>query len=136
MTNQAHVFKVGDWLIHINYGVGQIVGVEEKSLYGEKKLFYRVCAQENNGVFWVPIDQATENERIRPLVTRNRLQEALALLQKPPRAMSEENKIRKERIFTARSNGRLLPIARLIRDLSARQTTHDSETNGSGTCAC
>ena len=124
MSSHEQVYEVGDWLIHINYGIGQVIGIEEKKLFDEKKQFYRVRAQENNGVFWIPVEKAAKNGRVRPIVQQKRLEEALAILRKSPRMMSEENKVRKERIQEARSAGKLLPIARLVRDLSARQSTN------------
>lgn len=114
---------MGDWLIHINYGIGQVISIEEKKLFGEKKQFYRVRAQENNGIFWIPVEKAAKNERVRPIVPQKRLEEVLDILRKPPRMMSEEVKIRKELIQEARSTGKLLPIARLVRDLSAWELT-------------
>jgi RNA polymerase-interacting CarD/CdnL/TRCF family regulator len=121
-VTQEHVYAVGDWLVHVHYGIGQVIGIEEKNLFDEEKQFYCVRAEENNGIFWIPVEEASENVRVRPIVPKRRLEEALAILRKPPRVMNEENKIRKERIQEARSGGRLLPIARLVRDLSARQS--------------
>jgi RNA polymerase-interacting CarD/CdnL/TRCF family regulator len=120
MQNQDPAYVIGDWLIHIHYGVGQIVGIEEKQLE-KKRRFFRVKAQENNGVYWIPVKQAAENDRVRPIAAQTRLNEALEILQLPPEVMDEEQKIRKEQIREARSAGEPLPIAKLIRDLTGRK---------------
>ena len=39
-------FHEGDTVMHWTYGLGQILGVEERDLFGSKKLYYAVLQSE------------------------------------------------------------------------------------------
>jgi len=109
---------IGDWVVHLYHGVGQIKKVEEKRLNGNAQDYYMV--KTYNSVFWVPVSKIN-NERIRPLTSPIELQEALKVLQKPPQEMDTNHNNRKNRIEIVKSDGSLKPTLRLVRDLSARE---------------
>ena len=33
------VYQIGDWLVHVDYGLGQVIGEDKKILAGEKRTF-------------------------------------------------------------------------------------------------
>jgi CarD family transcriptional regulator len=109
---------IGDWVVHLYHGVGQIKKIEKKRLNGNAQDYYRV--KTHNSVFWVPVSNLN-NDRIRPLTSPNELKKALKILQKPPQEMDTNHNKRKSRINTVKSDGSLQSALRLVRDLSARE---------------
>lgn len=109
-------YNQGDWIVHAEYGLGQIKKVVEKEISGEPKRYYRIAAA--NSTFWVPIEQM-DGELIRPLSTEDEIEAALALFDTSAKAMSSNYKVRQKRIREARRRNTPLAIARLLRDLRA-----------------
>jgi RNA polymerase-interacting CarD/CdnL/TRCF family regulator len=107
-------YSKGDWIVHAEYGLGQIKKVVEKEISGEPKRYFRIAAA--NSVFWVPVEQM-DGEMIRPLSTQGEIAAALALFEKSAKEMSSNYKIRQERIRAARRKNTPRAIARLLRDL-------------------
>ena len=118
MPETEREFTKGDWIVHLYHGVGQIKGVEKKLLNGKVHTYYKV--KTYNSILWIPVDNAN-NDRIRPLSTEEELDEALRSLKKTPHEMDPNHTKRKSRIRDVKSDGSLLSICRLVRDLSARR---------------
>lgn len=113
---KAHVYLTGDWIVHSQYGPGQIKGVDVKDISGEETNYYKIKA--NNSTFWVPVDQM-DSKLLRPLSTPEEIQQAITALQKPPQEMSSNYKMRQIRIQKAQDRNTPKAIARIIRDLRA-----------------
>jgi len=118
MTDNGHAYSKGDWVVHLYYGIGQVKGIERKHISGKMAEYYRV--KTGDSVFWVPVEE-TDLCRVRPLTPPSKLRKALKALEKPPCEMDPDNKQRLIRIKDARSDGSLMSICRLVRDISARQ---------------
>lgn len=118
MTDNGQAYSKGDWVVHIYYGIGQVKGIEKKHISGKMAEYYRV--KTGGSVFWVPVEE-TDLCRARPLTPPSKLRKAIKALEKPPCEMEPDVKQRQYRIKDARSDGSLLSICRLVRDLSARQ---------------
>lgn len=118
MSKNGSGLAIGDWVVHLYHGVGQIKKIEKKILNGNAQDYYMV--KTYNSVFWVPVSNLN-NERIRPLTSPNELRKALKILQKPPQEMDTNHNKRKNRIKTVKSDGSLQSTLRLVRDLSARE---------------
>ena len=119
MAKDKETFSKGDWIIHRQYGVGQIVGIEKKRLNRKTKRFYKV--KTKNSTFWLPVEKAV-NSRVNPLPSKQKIKQALAVLKKPARKMSKDVKQRQKRIKKVRSEGSLVATAKLVRDLTARRS--------------
>lgn len=115
---EASTFSKGEWIVHHYYGVGQVRGVETKELDGEKSKYYRV--KTRNSMFWVPVD-SEENDRLRPLSSPTEIKQVIRVLKREPKEMDSDHMARKKLIREVLGDGSLEDIARLIRDLSARQ---------------
>jgi len=116
--NASHIYAEEDWLAHSYYGIGQIKGIEAKGISGASVDYFRI--QTTDSTFWVPVDQM-DSEKMRPVSTLAEIQLAIAILQRPPQEMSPDHKVRKTRIQRVQLQNTLEDIARLIRDLRARQ---------------
>jgi RNA polymerase-interacting CarD/CdnL/TRCF family regulator len=114
----SETYAPGDWIVHAHYGVGRIEGIETKNISGEDTRYYRVITNEST--FWVPVDQM-DSELIRPLSSIADIEDVIAALQKPAKVMSSNAKVRQSRIHKVRMGNEPVDIARLIRDLKARQ---------------
>ena len=127
MSKDLFVFAEGDWIVHLYHGVGQIQTIESKCLDGKTCNYYKVITQDST--FWVPVEE-TENNRIRPLSSPREFKQALRILKRNPRQMNPDHSARKERIKEVMAGGDLRAIARLVRDMAARQAEarlNDSE---------
>ncbi len=118
MSDKEQAYAVGDWIVHLMYGVGQIQKLEKKPVGGAERLCFRV--HTDDGVFWLPTDNAN-NERIRPIASPIRIQHALKALQRAPRKMDPNFKTRRKRIREVCLDGDLGTDMKLVRDLHARQ---------------
>jgi CarD family transcriptional regulator len=111
-------FSKGSWIVHHYYGVGQVKGIEKKVLDGNEISYYRVLTR--NSQFWVPVE-GEETSRLRPLSSHDDLKKIARILRRKPDVMDPDHMQRKRVIREVLSEGSLLEMARLIRDLSARQ---------------
>ena len=109
-------YSEGMWIVHANYGVGQIIRYEEKQLGGKNRSYYRV--EGDNATFWFSPDRAGSTKRVRPVATRGKLKEAIKVMAERPQKLAPTHKERVTQIQKIVSTGSLIPIAGLIRDLS------------------
>ena len=107
-------YSEGTWIVHTQYGIGQVKGIDIKDISGEEARYYRV--KTNNSTFWIPTDQM-DNETLRPLSTQEEIQLAIVALQRPPKEMSSNYKERQQRIHKAQLRNTPQSMARIIRDL-------------------
>jgi RNA polymerase-interacting CarD/CdnL/TRCF family regulator len=112
---EMRVYTKGDWVVHVYYGVGQVRGLEKKRIEGKDRLYYRV--EGDNGTFWLPVSN-TNTERVRPVVSKQKLQTAIQALKERPQKVDHDHKKRGIWLKEARLTGTLNSIACLVRDLS------------------
>jgi RNA polymerase-interacting CarD/CdnL/TRCF family regulator len=74
--------------------------------------------------------EKADNERIRPIATSETIEnKVVETLEADPREMASHYKTRKKRIKDVRLSGEIVPIARLVRDLTYRQFTKGNITD-------
>jgi RNA polymerase-interacting CarD/CdnL/TRCF family regulator len=110
-------FSKNDWIVHSIYGVGQVRGVESKSIAGTERDYYKVKGMECT--FWIPVNSSDESS-VRPMVTRTELEKALMTLSNEPNEMASKHTKRWRTIKEAMAEGTLISTCRIIRDLWAR----------------
>lgn len=115
---KGHSYSEGDWIVHSQHGIGQVKGVDEKDISGEKTRYYRI--KTTDSTFWMPINQM-DHDVLRSVSTLEEIQQAIVTLQKPAEEMSSNYKIRQQRIQRALVLNTPEAIAQLIRDLRAQQ---------------
>lgn len=111
-------FRQGDWIVHHQYGPGQIVGREKKLIEGESVSCYRV--ETANSVLWLPED-AEFKTRIRPIAAPSTMRKAIRILKGPADPMASAFHKRRQRIREDSLDGSLMTTATLIRDLYGRK---------------
>lgn len=108
----------GDWIVHAYYGIGQIKGIEVKCISGDESRYYKI--QATDSTYWMPVDQM-DSEALRPLATSEEMQQAIDVLQEPPKEMSANQNVRSGRIRRVQLQNKPQSVARLVRDLQARR---------------
>jgi len=118
MSDADQTYEVGEYIVHLIYGVGQVKKIERRPIGGAKRLCYRV--RTDDGVFWLPTVNA-DNRRVRPIASPKHIRNAIKILQKNPKKMSSNYKSRRKRIREVILDGDLSTDMELVRDLNARQ---------------
>jgi len=114
----SQVYSEGEWLVHSVFGIGQIMGIEVKNISGANIDYFRI--QTFNSTYWVPVNRV-DSEKMRPVATLEEFARAIAILQRPPKAMSADHKVRKTHMERVQEQNMPEEMARLMRDLRARQ---------------
>jgi RNA polymerase-interacting CarD/CdnL/TRCF family regulator len=118
LMEETHDYSKGDWIVHAYYGIGKIKGIEVKCISGEESRYYKI--QATDSTYWMPVDQI-DSEALRPLATSEEMEQAIDVLQDPPKEMSSNQNTRKGRIKRVQLQNKPKSVARLVRDLQARQ---------------
>lgn len=124
--SKSRPFKKGDWIVHANYGVGQILAMETKILGDKETRYYKVEAR--NSTFFIPVENA-ENDRIRPVASRQKLRAAMKVLRQPPQDLDADHNARKRQIAEMASEFSPQGTAELVRDLAARRAERGLNDN-------
>jgi len=118
MSTNEGTHEIGDWIVHLIYGVGQVKKLEERPIGGVQQMCYHVRIED--GVFWLPLDNA-DNERVRPIASPKLIQRALNAMKRAPKKMAGNFQTRRKRIREVSLDGNLSTDLKLVRDLNARQ---------------
>ncbi len=119
MSEQQSAFSKGMWVVHQSYGVGQIQGIETRHISGEEASYYHLIIKATNSHIWIPVDKLAEDAR--QVTSPAEFQEALDILERPPHPMDAQLNQRTKRIADVRAQNSPTTLARLLRDLWARQ---------------
>jgi CarD family transcriptional regulator len=113
------LYSRGDWVVHRDYGVGQVKGKDVMKFEGKEVDCYKV--KTKNSTYWLPVDKIP-NSRIRPIVSPLELKRVIMILKRKPREMDSDYKIRSTQISSVETRGSLEEVSELIRDLAALKT--------------
>ena len=112
-------FKVGDWIVHDNYGVGEVVDILDKVLDGNQETYFKVST--NDIEYWLPSSKA-DAEHIKAIRSEKEFDLAIKIISDPPDLMSEPHNRNKRLINERWLDGSLPARAALLRDLHGRNT--------------
>jgi RNA polymerase-interacting CarD/CdnL/TRCF family regulator len=112
-------FSVGEWIVHSQYGVGQIRKTEVMPFHGEQTECFRVKVKD--GAFWFPTDTG-DNPRIRRVASQEIIPKLIRNLRRKTSRLKKDKKDWNQQIKTVSLDGDLLTMSQLVRDLSAQQT--------------
>jgi len=108
-------FREGDSVMHCTYGLGEIIQMEERTLYGPKMLYYAV--KIGDMTVWVPEDENLET-RLRPPTRVAEFQQLRDILAGPGEPLPDDRHARKELLKEWLKNGRAESLCRVIRGLT------------------
>ena len=126
MISEQKTYKKGDWIVHIFYGLGQVIGKDKRELDGEKQGYLKV--KTDDSLYWIPVANIDFN-RVRPIASINQIKYAFTLVQKPPKKLAKDYIARKKEISQTLNNVSLYSNVRLIRDLKGRSAASKSNMN-------
>lgn len=121
-------YAPNEWIVHINYGIGQVAAIENKFIGNNETTYYRI--ETNNSIIWVPVEG--NDDLLRPVTPPEEFRQAMAVLRRPSRQMSSAYQSRLARIRKAKDKGTPQALARIIRDLWARQKRKGKLSNTEG----
>jgi len=122
-------FNEGDPVMHWTYGLGQIVGLEERDISGSKTLYYAVQARDLT--VWVPADNKLKS-RLRSPTSQSRFRQLLNILSSPGKPLPDDRIERKNHLMALLKDGSTEALCHAIRDLFTYQKTkslNDSDQN-------
>lgn len=129
MSENGLALAKGDWVIHTRYGLGQVVCMEEKELFGEKDYFYNIKTEIFS--YWVSTANL-DSGRVRHIAGSEEFTKALELLSAEPVVLDENFHNRLQGINNLLAENTICSKAELIRDIHARNVRKDIHANEKG----
>ena len=108
-------FQVGEKVVHWNYGMGEIVQLDEKLLAGQMTHCYVVRIRDLT--IWVPIHQMGDSS-LRLPTPRGEFNNLFAILSSPGELLSNDRLERRTQLIEKIRDGKLESICQVVRDLS------------------
>lgn len=132
LYEQKMVFQVGDQVIHWSYGLGEIIQLDEKALFGHTSKYYVV--KLNDITLWVPINESGES-CLRYLTPARDFQKLFGILASPAEPLSNDRMERKNQLTEQLRDGTLESVCRVIRDLAFHKQGNKTNENDSSVMA-
>ncbi len=121
-------YNVGDPVMHWTYGLGNVIGIEERDITGQRTLYYAVKIKDLT--VWVPADGQVDN-RLRPPTSAEEFESLFTILTGPGEQLPDDRQERKLQLVEWLKDGRAKSLCRVIRDLSNVPTRPTAERNRS-----
>jgi RNA polymerase-interacting CarD/CdnL/TRCF family regulator len=123
------MFKVGERVVHPQYGVGHVVKLDDREFEpGITRRYYEISIPGGSTV-WVPVDLATSG--LRKLTARSEIIRCRQILSAPPSPLTEDARLRQSDLSSRLKQGTIAAQCEVVRDLSA----HGAHKPISGTIA-
>ena len=128
---EKHLMELnqGDWIVHSRYGLGQVIGVEEKSLDEGIQPYFNV--KTDSFSYWISKSNLTSG-RIRRIGQAEDFYKAMTLISAEPALLDENFRSRLQGINDLIDENSILSKAQLIRDIHARNFKKDIHANERG----
>jgi RNA polymerase-interacting CarD/CdnL/TRCF family regulator len=111
-------FKIGDQVIHSNYGGGEIIAIEERQFDDTQaaRLFYTVAI--NRSTVWVPVDE-DGGTPLRLRATKKLLVRCRQVLKSQPNPLSDDKRQRYVDISSRTRQASFESLCEVLRDVTA-----------------
>jgi len=109
-------YQVGDKVIHYNYGLGEIVQMDDKFIHERQMQCYVVRTRDLT--IWVTADEPGHSS-IRLPTPRSDFEKLFAILRSPGEPLPVDRYDRKTHLLARMKNGELASICSVIRDLTS-----------------
>ena len=110
-------FKIGDSVVHLAHGLGQIVNLEEKRLFGaDARLYYEVVTQKNT--VWVPVDSQA-GSTLRSITAKSELNLFEQIFRRKPEPLNKDHRMRQAELNERLKPGSFQALCEVVRDLTA-----------------
>lgn len=109
-------FTIGEWLVHPQYGVGQVVKLEEREFEpGVIRSYYEISIPGGSTV-WVPLDLS--NSGVRKLAEKSEINLCRKVLESRASPLTGDARLRQSELVTRLKEGTIIAHCEVIRDLS------------------
>jgi CarD family transcriptional regulator len=126
---KAMQFSVGDKVVHPHHGPGRVASVERREFLDGPKRYYAIEIPVQGLIVHIPVCKADE-VGVRLAMSQSRLARLLSMLRGRPRLLPEDYKTRQEQIYAQLETGRVMQLARVVRDLTwHRERAHLTKTD-------
>lgn len=124
-------FSVGDKVVHPHHGPGWIAGIERREILDGAKRYYVIEIPGPAVTLYVPVGK-DGNAGLRLAMSQTRFPRVLSMLGGRPQLLPEDYRERQEQISAQLKTGRVMQLARVVRDLTwhrarAHLTKRDSD---------
>ena len=111
------MFEIGDRVVHPQYGVGQIVKLEDREFErGDSHRYYEIQIPGGSTV-WVPVD--LPNSGLRRLAIKSELVYCREILKSHPSPLKDDGRVRQSGLVEYLKRGTITAHCEIVRDLSA-----------------
>ncbi|MBL8096211.1 MAG: hypothetical protein JNL73_18690 [Anaerolineales bacterium] len=111
-------YQVDDRVVHINHGVGRVVGLVTNSFAkSEAKLYYEIALDQST--VWVLVQSGGPQE-LRALTHKRDLERYRAVLRSRPTELSTDHRQRRLDVLQQLKDGSFASLCAVVRDLTAR----------------
>ena len=122
-------FSVGDKVVHPHHGPGWIAGIERRDLLDGTKRYYVIEIAGQGLTVRLPVGSADEMG-MRLAMSQSRYPRVLSMLGGRPHLLPENYRERQEQICAQLRTGRVMQLARVVRDLTwHRKRSHLTKTD-------
>ena len=117
MSTMTGEFTIGDKAVYPSQGVAEVVGIEQKEVYGKIQNFYVLRGLETGLRILVPIDKA-DQVGLRKVAGRAEIEEVMEILRDKEVHIDRQTWNRRYRGFMEKiKSGSLFEVAEVFRDL-------------------
>jgi CarD family transcriptional regulator len=113
-------FSVGDKVVHPHHGPGWIASIERREILAGAKRYYVIEIPGQGLTLYIPEGKADE-VGMRLAMSQARFPRVLNMLRGRPRPLPEDYRERQEQIGAQLKTGRVMQLARVVRDLTWRR---------------
>jgi CarD family transcriptional regulator len=122
-------YSVGDKVVHPHHGPGWIAGIEHRELLDGTKRYYVIEVPGQRLTVHMPVGKAGEGG-MRLAMSQSRFPRVLSMLRSRPHLLPMDYKERQEQIWAQLKTGRVMQLARVVRDLTwHRERAHLTKTD-------
>ncbi len=122
-------YSVGDKVVHPSHGPGWIAAIECRELLDGMKHYYVIEIPGRELILYIPVITADDGD-MRPAMSPSRFPRVLSMLRGKPRLLPEDYKERQGQVCAELKTGRVMLLARVVRDLTwHRKLAHLTKTD-------
>jgi len=110
-------YSVGDKVVHPRHGPGWVAGIEHRAILAGTKGYYVIEIPAQGLTLRIPVGRADE-VGMRLAMSQARFPRVLSMLGGTPHPLPEDYRERQERVGAQLKTGRVMQLARLVRDLT------------------
>ena len=108
--------NIGDRVVHPQYGVGNVVKLEEREFEpGVMRRYYEISIP--GSTLWVPLDQPSFG--LRKLTVKSEIDRCRQILSSRPLPLTEDARLRQPELSARLKEGTIVAHCEVVRDLSA-----------------